>query len=69
MFGQSINQRAATFYQNRRPRIKRRLGIPPEGGTFFRFQVYKGQKFVLVEVCEREGKSVILVRKTTQRIL
>ena len=42
-------------------------GASPERCTFFRLQVYEREVISLVEVYERVGKSVILVRKITQK--
>ena len=35
----------------------------PEGGNFFRLQVYERIEISLVEACERVRKSVVLVSK------
>ena len=40
---------------------------PPERGTFVRLQVYERIEISLVEVYEREGKSVIWVCKRTKK--
>ena len=40
---------------------------PPERGTFVRLQVYERVGILLVEVCKREGKSVIWVYERAQR--
>ena len=40
---------------------------PPERGTFFGLQVYEGVGISLVEVYEKEGKSVISVCKKAQK--
>jgi len=41
-------------------------GAPPERGTFFRLQVYKRVRILLVEVYERVGESVIWVCERAQ---
>ena len=41
--------------------------VPPERGIFFRLQVYERVGILLNEVYERVGKSVIWVRKRTEK--
>ena len=40
---------------------------PPQRGTFFRLQVYKRVRILLVEIYERGGESVISICKRTKK--